>query len=115
MRGTKGHGRKPCQHLASAEGDGAVEPGECQIIETTEPNCQYGNNLRWKTNADSANAAAAAPASARQGAIQMPTLTCWQACQHFQRFTPMIKLTFKLQLSYKQLAQLIVLVLTLLR
>lgn len=45
----------------------------------------------------------------------MPTLTCWQACQHFQRFTPMIKLTFKLELSYKQFAQLIVLLLTFFR
>ena len=36
-------------------------------------------------------------------------LNSWQACQHCQRFTPMITLTFTIKLSYKQLRSLLLL------
>jgi hypothetical protein len=46
-------------------------------------------------------------ASARQGAIKMPTLIQLAGQPAFQRLTPMISLTIKVELSYKQMLKLI--------
>jgi len=51
-------------------------------------------------------------ASARHGAIQVPTLTSWQACQRHQGYA-MIKLTIKLSISYKQVRSLLFLLMLL--
>lgn len=46
-------------------------------------------------------------ASARQGAIKVPTLTQLAGQPAFHRFMPMISLTIKVELSYKQILKLI--------
>lgn len=46
-------------------------------------------------------------ASARQGAIKMPTLIQLAGQPAFQGLTPMISLTIKVELSYKQILKLI--------
>lgn len=51
-------------------------------------------------------------ASARHGAIQMPTFNSWLASQHKLGFA-MFELTIKLKLSYQQAIQIIVFLLTL--